>query len=530
VRSVSSQEERVKVAIRTDVSSRIGSGHLVRCLTLAEELRRAGAEVQIVTRPHDVPAADLIRDSGFSFVELPATTGSSDIGDGDYAAWLGVPQEQDAGQTLRALEGEAVDLLIVDLYGVDITWESRLAEACESILVIDDLADRQHAADVLLDQNLRPNGAFAYTSLVRDSCRVLSGPSYALVRQEYVCARRPWENSARASRFLVSLGGVDDFSLIGIIVQGLSELDSQLESVDLVVAEPGLARDALSPLIKALPVRIHGPQLHLADLMSQADMAIGAGGGTTWERLCVGLPSVVTSRAENQRRGTHQLATLGAVVDLGDAAELSSSVVRDAVDGLLASDEQRRRMHELGQALVDGCGRRRVVESIMPTAVTTLTLREAGAQDCGRLWMWANDRTIREQSLDSAAIPWESHVAWFQRVRSEAKVRLLVLEAAGLPVGQLRFDLDGARATMSYSLDACVRRRGWGRRLIELGIDWLRAEVAYSNIELVAVVRLSNRASANVFERLGFAREATTQDGQDVFRFTRALDPGTATG
>jgi UDP-2,4-diacetamido-2,4,6-trideoxy-beta-L-altropyranose hydrolase len=513
----------VKVAIRTDASSRIGSGHLVRCLTLADELRHAGAAIQFVSRPHDVPITDRIGVSGFTLAELPAAAGLTGIDDGDYAAWLGVAQEKDAEQSLHALEDD-VDLLIVDHYGLDITWESRLADACGSIVVIDDLADRQHAADLLLDQNLRPDGAYAYEALVPDRCRVLSGPRYALIRDEYVRARHPWRNRNGASRVLVTLGGVDDLALIRVIVEGLSALDSQLAAVDLVVAEPGLVRGALGPLVKALPLQIHGPQPHLADLMSQADVAIGAGGGTTWERLCIGLPSVITSRADNQRRGTRELAARGAVIDLGDADELTSAGVRDAVDVLAASDEQRRRMHELGQALVDGYGRKRVIESIIPTAVTALTLREAGKEDCGLLWMWANDRTVREQSLTSAAIPWDSHVAWFKRVHDDAHVRLLLLEAAGLAVGELRLDFDGARATVNYSLDAGVRGRGWGRRIIELGINWLRAHAADRSLELIAIVRVDNRASAKVFERLGFARQVTTQDGQDVFRFTRTLD------
>jgi UDP-2,4-diacetamido-2,4,6-trideoxy-beta-L-altropyranose hydrolase len=514
----------VAVAIRTDVSSRIGSGHLVRCLTLADELRRAGADVLFLSRPHDMPVADRIRASGFSVVELPSATGLTGTSDREYSAWLGVPQEQDAEQSLHAL-GDAVDLLIVDHYGLDIVWESRLANACRSVLVIDDLANREHHADMLLDQNLRPDGAYAYASLVPDRCRVLSGPSYALIHDEYVRARRPWRECHRVSRLLVTLGGFDDLALVRVIVEGLSDVDTQLEAVDLVVADPGRARDQLSPLAASLPLQIHGPRPHLADLMAHADLAVGAGGGTTWERLCVGLPSVVTSRADNQRRGTRELAALGAVVDLGDAAALSPADVRNAVDGLAASDEQRRHMHELGQALVDGQGRRRVVASLVPAAHPALTLREAAPEDRGLVWMWANDRTVRDQSLNGMAIPWDSHVAWFQHISDDLDACLLVLEADGLPVGQLRFDIDGSRATVNYSLDASVRGRGWGRRIIELGISWLRAQVADRPFRLTAFVRVDNGASARVFEHLGFGREITTQGGQDVFRFTRTLDP-----
>lgn len=515
----------MKVAIRVDASSLIGSGHLVRCLTLADEFRRVGADVRVVSRQCDVPLADPAYARGFSLIELPTVEHRSDVGDGDYAEWLGVLQEQDAEQTIRSLGPEEVDVLVVDHYGLDATWESRLSDSCGSILAIDDLANREHAADVVVDQNLRPDGAAAYGTLVPKGCRVLSGPSYALIRDEYVRARHPWHSGGRPCRALVTIGGVDDPELIRVILEGLIDLSDQLEAVDLVVAAPNAIGAGLGVTAGVLPLRLHGPQPHLADLMAGADISVGAGGGTTWERLCVGLPSIVTSRAENQRRGTRELGALGAVIDLGGSASLAPVDVRDAVDALLSSNQERRRMHELGHALVDGYGRKRVVESIMPTAASALTLREADPDDRGLFWMWANDRSVREQSLISEYISWETHVAWFERANGDPDVRLLVLEAGDLPVGQLRFDIDAARATVNYSLDACVRGRGWGRRLIEMGMQWLRTEVAGRSLELLAVVRVGNSASCRVFDHLGFVRECLEQDGQTVFRFTRALGP-----
>lgn len=514
----------MKVTVRTDASSRIGTGHLVRCLTLAQALSGAGAQVRFVTRPHDLPVSDRIRAAGFEVAELPPASDPSGSEASDYSAWLGVSEQLDAEQSLAAIEGDDVDLLVVDHYGLTATWESRLAQVCGSILVVDDLANRAHAADVLVDQNLRADGADAYDPLVPDGCRVLSGPSYALIRDEYVRARRPWRGSERASRVFVSLGGVDDLALIDVILRGLAGLADQLETADLVVADPAAVRAAMGGTGAVLPLRLHGPQPHLAGLMAKADLAIGAGGGTTWERLCVGLPSIVASRADNQRRGTGELARFGAVVDLGDAAELTSAAVRDAVQGLVASGQQRRQMRELGQALVDGRGRARVVESVMPTPASALTIREAGPQDRGLLWMWANDRTVREQSLDRSPIPWVAHVAWFDRVGHDPDTRLLIMEADGLPVGQLRFDLEDGHATVNYSLDACVRGRGWGRQIIEMGLEWLSSHGAEKPVELVAIVRIDNPASSKVFERLGFAGEASRAQGSQVLRYTRMLE------
>jgi UDP-2,4-diacetamido-2,4,6-trideoxy-beta-L-altropyranose hydrolase len=514
----------LKVAVRADASSRIGSGHVVRCLTLAQALSGAGAQVRFLTRPHDLQVSGRIRASGFAVAELPPAVDRPRIADGDYSAWLGVPEQLDAEQSLAAIGGEDVDLLIVDHYGLGAAWEARLAQACGAILVVDDLANRAHAADVLVDQNLRADGADAYGPLVPDSCRVLSGPSYALIREEYVRARRSGPGTGSVSRVLISFGGVDDLALLGVVLDGLSELADQLEMVELVVADPAEVRAELGRRSAALPLRLHGPQPHLAGLMAHADLAIGAGGGTTWERLCVGLPSIVVSRADNQRRGTRELARLGAIIDLGDAAELTGTAVRDAVHGLLAADQQRWQMQQLGQALVDGRGRGRVVESVMPTPASALTIREAGPQDRGLVWMWANDRTVREQSLDRSPIPFETHVAWFDRVGLDPDSHLLIMEADGLPVGQLRFDLEDGHATVNYSLDACVRGRGWGRRIIEMGLQWLSAHGPDRPVQLVAIVRVDNPASSRVFERLGFVGEASSAQGSQVRRYTRMLE------
>jgi UDP-2,4-diacetamido-2,4,6-trideoxy-beta-L-altropyranose hydrolase len=164
------------------------------------------------------------------------------------------------------------------------------------------------------------------------------------------------------------------------------------------------------------------------------------------------------------------------------------------------------------------------VEALDPTPPDQLSLREATPNDRGLLWMWANDRSVRDRSLNPSAITWEEHVEWFTRTCAADDVRLLIVEADGLPVGQLRFDLRGGDAVINYSLDMCVRGRGWGHEIIERGLQWLCDEVPHAPRELVALVRADNPASIRTFERLGFNRDTSTVDGATTHRFARDLE------
>lgn len=513
------------IAVRVDASPRLGAGHMARCLALASDFRRDGAQVRFLSAQLPDAFATRIQDSGFRLLELPGEVPDQGSAGSAESSRSASSQASDAEASLRAIRSSGVDLLIVDHYGLDAAWESRVAACCGSLLVIDDLAKRPHLADVLVDHNLRSPGSDPYQALVPESARVLQGPSYGLIRSEYRCARhegRPLD--AGRARVLVSLGGgEDDLRLIGAIITGLSRLPGLLSEVELVVADPGRTIEALPTEADGLPLKVHGPQPHLAALMGRAHLAIGSGGGTTLERLCVGVHLIVVIRAENQLSGMFELERMGALLNLGRAEQLGATQVRGAVEALLRSPAERVEMRRIGQDLVDGYGCQRVVESVIPTPASQLSLREAIRSDRGLLWRWANENSVREQSLSIAPISWPSHVAWFDRVVDDPNTRLLILEVPGLPVGQIRYDIDGEIATINYSLDACARGRGWGTLLVELGLRWLRKRDQLAPVTLVALVRIANVSSAKVFERPGFVCESATHGDGDVLRFTRSL-------
>lgn len=183
----------MKVVFRTDSSVQIGSGHVMRCLTLAEQLREMGVEILFICRELIGNLNDLIVSKGFNLCPLPAPEKFDVVLDwNQHASWLEVPWEKDANETTDCLKksiGHA-DWLIVDHYALDTIWERRLRLQAANIMVIDDLADRPHDCNMLLDQNLYTNSESRYQGLVTENCLKFFGPRYALLRKEFIAARR----------------------------------------------------------------------------------------------------------------------------------------------------------------------------------------------------------------------------------------------------------------------------------------------------------------------------------------------------
>jgi RimJ/RimL family protein N-acetyltransferase len=245
--------------------------------------------------------------------------------------------------------------------------------------------------------------------------------------------------------------------------------------------------------------------------MAKADLAIGAAGTTTWERLRCGLPSIVIAVAANQYPGAGALAAAGLIDYAGPLAGVSADMLRAATTRLIEDPSRLERLSRAGPAIVDGLGAERLAEAILPSAAEELRLRPASPSDVASLFGWVNDPEARRQSLNSEPIAWSEHVAWFDERIGDARCHIFILETpAGLPVGQIRFDLrDQDRVRLSYLLDPVVRGRHWATRLVRLGIAELRKR---GEFHIDAEVRTGNAASRKVFERLGFGA-AVAKDG-----------------
>ncbi len=507
----------MNVVFRVDASNLIGTGHIMRCRTLANELQLRGAHIRFITRKHPGHLADLLGQDGFQVEQLPEP--KNEACDASYTRLLKVSQEEDARQTIVALNGLSCDLMIVDHYALDFVWESMVRAVALKIMVIDDLANRPHDCDLLLDQNYSRRGPERYKSWVPNSCRLLLGQNFALLRREYaqvLGSTAPRNGDVR--KILLYMGGSDIFNMTGLALEALNSHSLQHLNVDVVIGPNFVHRNEVVRLAKSRRnTRIFGQQPHLANLMAGADLSIGAGGGTMWERLCMGLSSIVICTAENQVAGIEAMASSGLIKYLGVAEHTTAEAIRFAVEQAILHDraEDKEWMHDTN--VVDGKGAQRVTEILSPTPISKLVIRSVNASDVMTYFIWANDPKVRSSAIHTSTIDFMTHTAWFKQRLDRSDCKLYVLEANGLPVGQIRFELQDEVTIIDYSLDKAVRGRGWGRHLIKLGIQTFLKETT-KPVCFFATVKNSNPVSAAIFEQMNFIR-SNVQSGQDQICF-----------
>jgi RimJ/RimL family protein N-acetyltransferase len=369
---------------------------------------------------------------------------------------------------------------------------------------------------VLLDQNYAVVEEERYQPWLPAHCQMLLGPRYALLRPEYaqykaIMAPRIGD----IKRVLVFIGGADNADITGKVLAALSADQLAHLEVDVVIGVNFIHKSRVIKQANARPnTQIYGPRPHLADLMAKADLAIGAGGATTWERLCMGLPSLVLSIAENQVPTCKAMASKGLLQYLGDAHILDVADIELALVNVFAQTTRLRNLAVSNQVLVDGQGASRVAEALIPTEAVNLTLRPADETDVLTYFVWANDPVVRLSANNSDPIDLVPHLQWFNGKICDKNCFLYVLEANGLPIGQVRFDIDGEKATIDYSLDSLVRGRGWENTLLKLGI---KAFNVSRPTKLDSLVKQDNISSLGIFICLGFVEQDIEAEWGAIF-------------
>jgi UDP-2,4-diacetamido-2,4,6-trideoxy-beta-L-altropyranose hydrolase len=335
-----------RVAFRVDASTQIGIGHVMRCLALAEALQHRRAVSHFICRQDEGNLGEFVEGKGFNVVRLRGSTSSA-----------GVPElrwEQDAEETSAAISGlsSLVDWLVVDHYALDAAWEQRLRHRAGRLMAIDDLANRRHDCDLILDQNYYEDLATRYDALVPSSCLKLLGPKYALLRKEFLAARhRAHVRTGDPKRVLVFLGGADPENVTARAVEAFAQLGDGKLSLDVVVGASNPRKTQLEAICSSLPrVTFHFQVPNISELMLAADFAIGAGGFTTWERCILGLPTLTIVIADNQLRTTEDMAKLGIIWYLGRSSELDANAIRRAMRDALSNPA---RLHQMSGRAMD---------------------------------------------------------------------------------------------------------------------------------------------------------------------------------
>ena len=361
----------MKIVFRADASIQIGTGHVMRCLTLAKALREGGAECAFVGREHLGNVFDLLEKEGFTAHRLPVSQWpvespkNSNTGHTDYAAWLGITSEQDASDCLAVIEQSQPDWLVVDHYALDAHWEKALRPHIGKIMVIDDLANRSHDCDLLLDQNLGSQ-ATDYIGKIPEGCKVLAGPQYALLRPEFNAHRD--KSLARRqlpllAHILVTMGGVDADNATGAVLDALKKSDLPKMcriSVVMGAQAPWLEEVKARAATMSCQTEVLSGISNMAEVMASADLAIGAAGSTSWERCCLGLPSLTVVLADNQKLIAEALSQTGSAVALPLA-----SIEQDLPEVITRLHKQPGTLKTMSQAaaeVTDGQGVQKVME------------------------------------------------------------------------------------------------------------------------------------------------------------------------
>jgi UDP-2,4-diacetamido-2,4,6-trideoxy-beta-L-altropyranose hydrolase len=288
-----------------------------------------------------------------------------------YDSWLGSSQDEDASQTIEAIQGLNAgkpDWMVVDHYAIDSRWEMRISPYVERIFVIDDLANRFHSCDMLLDQNYRDKGALSYKALVPDTCQLLIGPRYALLGPEFAAHRQtPLVRDRKINKILVFFGGTDPHNMTGLVLEALTCEEFGYLEVDVVVGANNQHLSAIQEQInQRLRTTLYGPLPHLADLMMKADLAFGAGGTTTWERMALGLSCLVITIADNQISTAELLNKNDFIRLIGNSQDANVTSLREVLRDEIDMCRYKYRA-ELGMKLCDAMGVTRVVDEVLVT-------------------------------------------------------------------------------------------------------------------------------------------------------------------
>jgi UDP-2,4-diacetamido-2,4,6-trideoxy-beta-L-altropyranose hydrolase len=482
----------------------------MRCLALAQawQVQTEGATVVFAMTGVPRPLEARLASEGIRVEHLATTPG----------------READAAATVRLGRACCSEWIVVDGYVFGAEYQNTLKDAGLKLLLVDDYGHAEHYyCDLLLNQNISASAAWyrhreEYTLL-------LLGTRYALLRREFG-KWMGWEREVRpcASRVLVTMGGADPADVTGLVLEALELL--RLENLEARVVAGGANphHEQLSERVARSKGRVEllTAVANMPELMAWADVAVSAAGSTLWELLFMQLPTVAVAIAENQRPAALRLDEMGAVSTL-ELSALRVANLAESIQSLVQSVDRRRRMAGFGRSIVDCEGAERVVKAM--TGTPELVLRRAGEEHCRLLWEWANDPDVRQVSFVQDSIPWETHVRWFAKRLSDKNTLLFVGIADGVPVGYLRYDLDGSEAVISVSLDRNMRGKGYGSRLIALGSHRVFES---AGVELIhAYIKPGNEGSVRAFVNAGYQpRGPSTVHGQEALHFVRTRVEG----
>lgn len=441
----------MNIVFRLDASAAIGLGHLKRCGALAEALIGLGCECRFLWRDLGFDCATVIHNAGAVSTQMYASEA------GESFDW-----QTDANAFLSSNCGRSVDWVIIDHYALDRKWHEHIKAALRcQIAVIDDLADRPLGGEVLIDQNYHPDHSVKYSSRLLPGTRLLGGPRYALLGSDY----------ARARRYSFS----DKVKSIGLFMGGSDPANSSCAALDAVdaagfTAPVEIVSTSANPHLETLRTRCAARDdtrllvdlPTLADFFARHDLQIGAGGSASWERFCIGVPSIIAGFAENHDQLLVPLAEMGVAKTLSIGWSVAD--LAHCIQALVESPAERQRLCENGKEMVDGAGS---IRTAITLTAAQLQLRQAHADDCAMAFEWRNHPAVRLASRQQQPIKFADHASWFQQTLDSSSRQLFVGAIGHLAVGFIRLDeIEPDCLEVSFYLDPSLHGLGLGACLL----------------------------------------------------------------
>jgi UDP-2,4-diacetamido-2,4,6-trideoxy-beta-L-altropyranose hydrolase len=459
----------------------------MRCIALGQAWKRRGGEVFFCTWCASHNLLKRIAEEEFTLIRLKGSQPD------------GSAPEEPLKALWRSGDQDSAWVLL-DGYAFGLGYQRAVRERAKRLLVIDDYNHfPRYESDILLNHNIEAEH-FRYQA--NKECKFLLGPRYALLRGEFLQTKESKQIPIIGEKILVTMGGSDPERVTLKILEGLCMLKELQMQVKIVVgpANPYGAEVKSKASKSDLRCEILEASREMPRLMSWADSAVTAGGGTCMELAFMGVPFLVVAVAENQKQVMSGFANKGAAVALGWHADVEPRRIATEINALMKDRSRREGFSGLGQALVDGLGAWRVTEVMDPTRVA---LRRVQDRDCEILWQWANEPRTRAVSFSSTPIPWEDHRRWFaEKLCSEKCLFYIATNQYGVPLGQARFDLEQSGPVISVSLDHDFRSLGLGSELIRVASEQAMKERDLGRID--AFIKKDNLLSLRAFSKAGY--------------------------
>lgn len=497
------------ILIRADAGVEMGTGHVMRCLALAQTWRDAGGTAAFAMAGSTPAILERLSAEGFQVCPLSARAGTS----------------EDANGTARLAHAYSADWVVLDGYRFGAGYQELIKSSGRKLLCVDDLGECEYYfADMVLNQNLNA-GEHLYQKR-QASTRLLLGTRYALLRREFLSWRgRKREIGAVGSKVLITMGGSDPDNVTLIVMQALQRAGIQNLDAVIVVGGSNPHFESIARAVESSPetFRLQRDAANMAELMAWADIAVSAAGSTCWEMCMLGLPAIVVDVAANQTSVARELEREGAAVhvSLSEIPQHQGAVERFAekIELLMQSSEVRARMSRRAAELVDGNGAARVVAAMRALGIT---MRRAEPRDCRILWEWANEKAVRQASFDSSPITWEQHSRWFAEQLGDGSCIFLIFEDDRcIPVGTARFRVKtSADAEISVTIAPEFRGQGLAPGLLSRAAESVFEDDSIERIH--AFIRAENRGSVKSFENASFFLVGSTQvRGSDALHYVR---------